>query len=346
MGRKNKAFSKNLHQQAYNTLTQMFAFGESKKKAKATDTTQAKIFSFSTYNTYWKHIKYFLHWIQTEHQECTSLRSARKYVNEWLSYRQSSINKSGQPLSAWTIQTEAAALNKLYRIDKADPDRFQCQKRERCDIKRSRIAVKNDKHFSPTNNDELIRFCCGTGFRKTALKKLIGDDLWSRERMQQKVEQLENKSYMHAAEENIYVILKDALQLFPDQTHFLFHRRDKGGRSRFSPIIGPDKERILERLKGTPPKQKVWQHINTHADIHSYRAEYASRMYKHYARQIEDIPFDRVNRGTGKHFQGDVYVCRREERGKKLDRKAMLKCSKALGHNRISIIADNYLYSL
>ena len=35
MGRKNKAYSKDLHQQAYERLTEMQAFGESKKEAVA-----------------------------------------------------------------------------------------------------------------------------------------------------------------------------------------------------------------------------------------------------------------------------------------------------------------------
>ena len=50
----------------------------------------------------------------------------------------------------------------------------------------------------------------------------------------------------------------------------------------------------------------MWQHIHTSADIHAYRAEYATAIYKAYARPIGEIPYDRVNKGTGKRFQGDV----------------------------------------
>jgi len=60
MGRKNKSYSKDLHQQAYDRLTSMQAFGESKKDAMKDGTAKNKIFSFSTYESYWKHIKYFL----------------------------------------------------------------------------------------------------------------------------------------------------------------------------------------------------------------------------------------------------------------------------------------------
>ena len=37
----------------------------------------------------------------------------------------------------------------------------------------------------------------------------------------------------------------------------------------------------------------------------------------------------------------DLYMA-----GKKLDKAAMLVCSKALGHNRISVVADNYIRGL
>ena len=59
MGRKNKSYYKDLHQQAYDRLNGMQAFGESKKEAIANGTDRGKIFSFNTYQTYWKHTKYF-----------------------------------------------------------------------------------------------------------------------------------------------------------------------------------------------------------------------------------------------------------------------------------------------
>ena len=102
----------------------------------------------------------------------------------------------------------------------------------------------------------------------------------------------------------------------------------------------------MERIADTPAEEKVWQHIHTSADIHGYRAEYATAIYKAYARAIEDIPYDKVNRGTGRRYQSEVYTCRKDEAGRKLDKAAMLVCSKALGHNRISVVADNYIRGL
>lgn len=193
MGRRNKAYSKDLHQQAYDRLTGMQAFGESKKEAVANGTDKEKIFSFNTYKSYWKHTKYFIEYIKSEHPECTTLKSAKKYVNEWLQVR------ADQGLSAWTVQLEAKAMGKLYGISPDDKD---------------------------------------------------------------------------------------------------------------------------------------------------YRAEYATDIYRKYARPIEEIPYDKVNKGTGKRYQSEVYSCRKDEAGKKLDKVAMLVCSKALGHNRISVVADNYIRGL
>lgn len=346
MGRKNKSYSKDLHQQAYDKLTGMQAFGQSKKDAVANGTEKDKIFSYNTYKTYWKHTKYFTKWIQEQHPECTTLKAARKHVNEWLQSRVDQVNDKGQHLSAWTIQTEAAALNKLYQIDKADPDRFQPPKRNRHEIKRSRVATVRDSHFSVTNNDELIRFCRGTGCRRNVLERLEGRDLWSRDVMESELSMLSKNKNKTAKEEKHMAALQDALKTFPDQDMFIHHRKDKNGRYRFAPIIGPDKEQIIARMRNTGYTEKVWLHVNGNADIHGYRAEYATAMYKKYARDIKDIPYDRVNKGTGRRFQGDVYTCRKDESGKKLDKAAMLLCSKALGHNRISVVADNYIRGL
>ena len=267
-------------------------------------------------------------------------------MNEWLQSRTDQVDEKGQHLSAWTIQTEAAALCKLYQIDKADPNRFQPPKRNRSDIKRSRVRTARDAHFSVTNNDELSRFCRGTGCRRSVLERLEGRDLWTREAMEDRVLSLEARKDLSSKEAKHLATLRDALEVFPDQDYFVHHRKDKNGRYRFSPVIGPDKEQIVSRMKNAGSDEKIWQHVNSNADIHGYRAEYATMMYKMYARKIEDIPYDRVNAGTGKRFQGDVYTCRKDESGRKLDRRAMRKCSKALGHNRISVVADNYIRGL
>ena len=128
--------------------------------------------------------------------------------------------------------------------------------------------------------------------------------------------------------------------------YFTHVRNGKGGRERVSPIIGPNMEQIVERIRNTPEEEKVWQHVHQSADIHGYRAEYATAIYKSHARPIAEIPYDRVNKGTGHRYQSQVYTCRKDESGRKLDKAAMLVCSKALGHNRLEVVANNYIRDL
>ena len=340
MGRRNKAYSKDLHQQAYDRLTGMQAFGESKKEAVANGTEKEKIFSFNTYKSYWKHTKYFIEYIKENHPECTTLKSAKKYVNEWLQTR------VDQGLSAWTVQLEAKAMGKLYGISPDDENYFKPPKRNREDIKRSRGDRVRDKHFSKTNNDELIKFCKGTGLRRAELGELRGKDLVTREEIEAEISQLESRpaAELTPADTKRLEMLQDT-RLF-EGDYFTHVRNGKGGRERMSPIIGPNTEQIVERIKSTPAEEKVWQHIHQSADIHGYRAEYATIIYKAKARAIEEIPYDRVNRGTGRKYQSEVYTCRKDEAGRKLDKAAMLVCSKALGHNRIEVVANNYIRGL
>ena len=338
MGRKNKAYSKDLHQQAYDRLTGMQAFGESKKEAVANGTDREKIFSFNTYKNYWKHTKYFIKYIQANHPECTTLKSAKKYVNEWLQVR------VDQGLSAWTVQLEAKALGKLYGITPEDKDYFEPPKRNREDIKRSRGDRVRDRHFSKTNNDELIKFCRGTGLRRSELGELRGKDLVTREQIEAEISRLENIQEPTPGDTKRLQMLQDA-RLF-EGDYFTHVRNGKGGRERVSPIIGPNAAQIIERIRNTLAEEKVWQHVHKSADVHGYRAEYATAMYKAHARDIQDIPYDKVNRGTGKRYQSEVYTCRKDEAGRKLDKAAMLICSKALGHNRIEVVANNYIRGL
>ena len=340
MGWRNKAYSKDLHQQAYDRLTGMQAFGESKKEAVANGTEKEKIFSFNTYKSYWKHTKYFIKYIKENHPECTTLKSAKKYVNEWLQARMD------QGLSAWTVQLEAKAMGKLYGISPDDENYFKPPKRNREDIKRSRGDRVRDKHFSKTNNDELIKFCKGTGLRRAELGELRGKDLVTREEIEAEISKLESRpaAELTPADTKRLEMLQDT-RLF-EGDYFTHVRNGKGGRERMSPIIGPNTEQIVERIKSTPAEEKVWQHIHQSADIHGYRAEYATIIYKAKARAIEEIPYDRVNRGTGRKYQSEVYTCRKDEAGRKLDKAAMLVCSKALGHNRIEVVANNYIRGL
>lgn len=347
MGRKKRdRYHKTLHQLAHERLKSMQAIGQSKRADMLRGEAGDKIYSYATYETYKKHVGYFLRWLKTAHPEVTTLRAAKRHVKDWLELRADAKDENGKyRYSAWTVQLEAAALNKIFHIDKADPDRFIPPVRRREDIYRSRETTVRDKHFSKTNNAELIEFCKGTGCRRNVLIKLEGRDLWSRDRMQEEMNNLlaqnptaRDKAHLHA--------LEDAFKTFPNEEYFIHHRKDKGGRSRFAPIIGPHREEIIARFKDRQPDEKVWEHVSTGADVHSYRADYATRVYRMHAREYDDIPYDRVNPQTGIKYKSEVYYCRGDEKGRRLDRRAMRIASKALGHNRVDVIAGHYLRGL
>ena len=254
--------------------------------------------------------------------------------------------RADQGLSAWTVQLEAKAMGKLYGISPDDENYFKPPKRNRADITRSRGDAVRDRHFSTTNNDELIKFCKGTGLRRSELSELRGGELRTKEQIEQEIKQIEATPGKDRTDEETrrLGVLKDT-RLF-DSEHYVFVRNGKGGRERLSPIVGKNVEQIVERIRNTPEGEKVWQHVHKSADIHSYRAQYATDIYRAHARPIEQIPYDKVNKGTGKRYQSGVYSCRKDEAGKKLDKAAMLVCSKALGHNRIAVVADNYIRGL
>ena len=340
MGRGNQKYRKNLHQQIHEKLVSLQAFGDSRAEDKKSGADRNKIYSFSTYKTYRRAAMRFVKYVTREHPECTTMKKAKRYVNEWLQTRVDA------GLSAWTISMETSALCKIYGILPDDPMRFRVPARCREDIKRSRGEAKRDRHFSIQNNHELIKFATGTGVRRNVLERLKGDDLWSRKRMESRLSELSQKRVLTEYEKQQLMQLRDSLDTFPGYEYFVFHRQDKGGRSRYAPILPEHQDLVVRRMQDVGMDELVFQHVHDAADIHSYRARYAQSIYKRHTRKIEDIPFDKINKGTGKRYQSGVYICRTDEKGRKLDRAALLKASKALGHNRIDVIPRNYLYGL
>ena len=342
MGHKKKnTDNRDLHQQAYDRLKGMQSFGDSKAADKKydrdhdTDTTSGKIYSYSTYRTYWKHTKYFLKWVQKNYPEIRKLDKAEKLVPEWLKTRVDAR------LSAWTVQTEAAALNKLYGIKTDDPKRFQPPQRKKEDIIRSRGTKVRDAHFSETKNEELVNFCRGCGFRRNVLEKLRGDDLYDRARVEDALERA--KTDNDAA---MMKVCRDALENFPNKKYFILHRSDKGGKTRISPIVGPAQDKIVQRMRNTPADQLVWQYVSVNCDVHGYRADYATYLYKEYARPIGELRFDRKIRCADGKYRSEIYACRGDGKGKKLDRRAIGIISIALGHNREDTAISNYVRNL
>ena len=200
--------------------------------------------------------------------------------------------ESRKDLSAYTLKLSASALCKLYG-ESLEELGITTKRAARSEITRSRGTAKRDAHFSEQKNADFVEFCRSTGLRRSEITKLRGDQLIERD------------------------------------GEYCIETTGKGGRFRVITICG-DVELVIGKMKeaGTG---KVWKKVPQNADIHSYRADYASRIYLKYARPIEELP------------RKERYICRKDKRGITYDRAAMLEASRALGHNRISVVGAHYL---
>lgn len=107
----------------------------------------------------------------------------------------------------------------------------------------------------------------------------------------------------------------------------------KGGKPRIVEICGVSEgetKMIVEWIQARDGK--LFPCLNTNYDNHYYRAVYAKRLYDRYKRKEKDIP------------RKEMYVMRKDRAGEVYDKLAMQIVSKNLGHNRISVIAQSYLY--
>lgn len=117
------------------------------------------------------------------------------------------------------------------------------------------------------------------------------------------------------------------------QAYLNVDKGTKGGKSRVAKIVGKTEAETKEIVKWIQSKEgRLFYKLSSNYDNHYYRATYANRLYNQLKRDIADIPTE------------DKYIMRKERAGEVYDKQAMLHVSKALGHNRISVIAQSYLY--
>lgn len=276
------------------SLHSRLAIGRPKRPDKVDGSYKQYIYSWQTYRSYMKQLGLFARWCKKTHN-ARYLKECKQYIPEYLQTR--------SELSVWTQKLDLAALQKLYQEYPPEapekPFGVALQPRLRKDIKRSRQQAVRDADFSETNNADLITFCKSTGLRRSELQELRGTDLTA------------DGNYLHVT------------------------RNTKGGRWRMAPLAGePEEIELVRRMCQVAGDGRVWPHVPSSADIHSYRADYCQRVYLQHARPTDQIPAD------------CKYYCRGDKKGVVLDRDAMLAASRALGHNRIDVIASHYLYNL
>lgn len=344
MARQQRGSLKSLIKERYDN---MLKIGESKTEDKRIGISDKHIYSWDTYRGYLKHACNFATWAKEQPVDPAighkprTLEELRPYAEKWI---QHNIDRE---LSAYTIKLQTASLAKLYGCKSSDfnvdtPARF------RGDIKRSRGKAVRDKGFSEERNKDLVTFCRCTGLRRAELTQIRGTDLTEK-----------------------------------DGQYFLnVNKATKGGRPRTSPIIGSDEElkTVLRLLKGAGDG-KVFAKVNSHADIHGYRSQYATRVYEANKRPLSDIQGERllvyrnrvfasytvanchvVDRETYQQYYtgkldgrgqpvmvkgyrdvSSLYHCKRDLKGTTYDRMALFAASNALGHNRETVVAEHYI---
>ena len=197
--------------------------------------------------------------------------------------------------SAYTVKLELSALCKLYGDTAADY--IPTPPRLRKNIVRSRRQAVRDAHFSEANHADFCEFARSTGLRRAELKALTGDKV---------------------LQEN-------------GQWYIIVNKMSKGGRPRKAPIVGNVSKIVgMMQAAGTG---KVFEKIPNGADIHGYRADYATLVYLNHARPLKSLPKE------------EIYYCRKDRKGVWFDRRAMGYASAALGHSqgRVSVVGEHYI---
>jgi len=189
--------------------------------------------------------------------------------------------KLNNQCSPWTLQHSRAALRKLFGEPHLGGE-LRLSIRRKSLISRSRGPKLMDWKFSFQNNRDLVDFCRATGLRRHELQALSAGDVYR-----------------------------------ADGRLFVYVRQGKGGRPRTVPILDNFADRVAEIIRDKQPTDPVIDRIPCRADIHGFRREFASALY----RQL-----------TGGNFDP-----------RQKDMAALQVVSAALGHNRLDVVTRNYL---
>lgn len=301
-----------LRQQVYDELQKKNGFGRSKHEDKKAGISGQYIYSFNSMKTYLKHCFYFVEWCKNQDYIKEELNHKPRTLAECFPYVEPFLRDEER--RGLSAYTIKMQKSALSKLYGADLTRIKTRATSRADIKRSRDEVERDKHFSEKKNADFVNCCRCVGFRRSEMERAKASDLM--------------------------------------QVGGLYFMRitGKGGRIRAAMLVGtPDEiERAVDYINTMTGQNK----IPNGADVHSYRADYATRIYNRYARPIEEIRGQSINYTelTGKTAKGGetvyksaIYYYRRDRAGQALDRRAMIMASQSLGHNRESVVGEHYL---
>jgi len=105
----------------------------------------------------------------------------------------------------------------------------------------------------------------------------------------------------------------------------------KGGKFRSVRCLDDEPLRIAQ-VAAAEGKERIFDQIPKYAPMHEYRGLFAQTWYERLARPLKDIPVK------------ERYICRGKKKGIIYDKNAMAFVSLQLGHHRLDVVADHYLY--
>lgn len=127
--------------------------------------------------------------------------------------------------------------------------------------------------------------------------------------------------------------LKGDRVVFKGDQAYIQGVKGKGGRVRDVRILGND-QAVIDRIQNTPSDERVWGIVSSAANIHGYRADYAAELYREVARPVDELRDD------------ERYIARADMAGEVFDRQALQVVAENLGHSRVSVCVQNYLYDI
>ena len=164
---------KSLSYQIKTRLSSLTRYGQSKHQAKKHEGQHPKgIFSFKTYENYLAKCLQFASWAKENHG-ARDLKDLAAYIDEYLKYRKAQTKSNGQPLSAWSIKLDRAALEKLFEPE-GIKSREPLPPRKRQDIKKNRGEIEG---FNERKHNKLVRLGKSTGARRDEVAKLRYRDI-------------------------------------------------------------------------------------------------------------------------------------------------------------------------
>lgn len=250
-----------------------------------------------SFSTFQNYMKHNIQFVNycKENYGCKTLEDCRPHVDDYLQHRM-------EACSPWTVKLDAASIGKLY--GESTTNFCQTPSRLRGDVIRSRGSKGMDRHFSEARNAKLVEFCRSTGLRRSEVASCRGSHL------------VPCSASQHGV--GIYVPC------------------GKGGKERVAPLVCSKEaaERIIQQCN-TAGDGKLFDKIHSAADIHGYRADYASAYYRQIA------PTD-----TSSIKGHDRYICRGDKAGVVYSRPHLRQVSAALGHNRECVVANSYLHDV